>query len=363
MTRILLLTPRYPPYRGGALTYFSNLVDSLSTEHEFFVLTSYHPNAPIIENQDDSSTIYRVIPHWQNTPKVVRLLIGSITTFIAATILKVYKNFDGIHAHSTSFAVPGIAMFSVFTRCPIIYDCRDEDFPSRIIRLGNTVAWFSCASNIDSKLIEAGVPKEAIIRIPVINPDYVGRYTNEITPRDENDPFQIIYIGSLRELKGVPHLIRAFRIFSSKHTNSQLTLVGEGPLQETLKQTTKELGIEDKVEFTGALPHKDALKKLSNSDVLVLPSRSEGVPRVITEAFELGVPVVATPVGGIPDLLENGKTGLLIERTPESIAEALEEIYNDPQLRIKIIKRARDRTEDWNWSTISSRITEFYGYF
>lgn len=83
----------------------------------------------------------------------------------------------------------------------------------------------------------------------------------------------------------------------------------------------------------GELSHKDAVKEIAKSDVLVLPSKSEGLPRVIVEAFELGVPVICTPVGGIPDIVENYETGIFIHNNKTDILNALNDLYSNDELK------------------------------
>jgi colanic acid/amylovoran biosynthesis glycosyltransferase len=119
----------------------------------------------------------------------------------------------------------------------------------------------------------------------------------------------------------------------------RLAIVGDGPLRTELEAQANILGLADDVDFLGSLPEADTLLEISSSDVLVLPSFMEGLPIVLMEALGLGVPVVATRVAGIPELVEEGRTGLLF--SPSNwieLAEALDRLVADPTLRRRLGK-------------------------
>ena len=106
-------------------------------------------------------------------------------------------------------------------------------------------------------------------------------------------------------------LVRSFAELSARHDGVQLRLVGDGPERRDLEQLVSELNLVDRVTFAGRLTETDTLAEIARSDVLVLPSFMEGLPIVLMEAMALGVPVVASRVAGIPELVEDGVNGLL----------------------------------------------------
>ena len=122
-------------------------------------------------------------------------------------------------------------------------------------------------------------------------------------------------------------------------------LVGDGRERPSLEKTTSSLGIKDSVIFAGM--RKDVPEILSILDVFVLPSLNEGLPMALLEAQAAQIPVVATRVGAIPDVLENGVTGMLIPpKDPQAIAEAIIMILSDKQLASGIAQKGFERVRD-----------------
>lgn len=357
MKDIFVFAPRFHPQGGGSSIYFSNLVNDLSEEYEFHVLTFINPDEPV-KDMRGRATIYRVIPKGTLFPSPIRLAIESITSFLL-TMFILSKDIDIAHVHAASFATPGITLATYLWRIPIIYDCRDEMFPPWLVKLGHTSIWFSCASNIDSILIKNGIPKEKIMRVPVVNPPYVKDYSNRSSNENIQNGLDIIYVGRLVEKKGVHLLLTAFEKFVQEHPDAHLTLVGDDPVGNIV-QLIAEKELREHLTLTGELNHRNAIKQMSTSDVLILPSYDEGLPRVVIEAFELGIPVIATPVGGIPDIIKDYETGLLVNHTSQSILSALTTLYENDQLRHTISTEAQRKSQDWNWETAITQVSIAY---
>jgi len=352
MDSILIYTPIFKPKQGGASSYFGNLVGSLESDHNVVVLTTYVSGEPLIES-DEQATIYRLSPELRFLPLKIRALISSLLSFILALYLQIGNSFDVVHSHSTSVATPGIALSTSVTRVPLLYDCRDEDFPQTTITWGNVKLWFSCSSNIDYRLCEAGVREAKIQRIPVINPKYVSNYSSN----ENGGKFSVIFIGSVRKGKGTDIVLETFKQFANSKEDTELTIVGDGPLLNELKEDNK---INYNIKFTGSVPHEQALQLLAESDVLVLPSKREGVPRVILEAFEVGIPVIASSRGGITEVVHDKKTGLLTEPVASEVREALNELYQSEQLSKHLSENAKQVVQDREWRVIVERVTESY---
>ena len=123
-------------------------------------------------------------------------------------------------------------------------------------------------------------------------------------------------VGRLAEIKRQDLLILAFANVKSRIPDAHLLLVGDGPLLHELTNLVGDLGLGDHVHFAGYQPH--AAPYLQAMDVFALTSRSEGMPQALLEAAVIGVPIVASRVGGIPEVIESGRTGLLIEPGDEA---------------------------------------------
>lgn len=131
------------------------------------------------------------------------------------------------------------------------------------------------------------------------------------SPPDER---MVLFVGHLVPVKALPVLLDAWarRRASPSAVPERLVLIGEGEERARLQRQVQRAGLHDSVRFLGALPQADVADWISASDVLCLPSRSEGSPNVVVEALASGIPVVASRVGGIPDLVQDGVTGLLV---------------------------------------------------
>jgi glycosyltransferase involved in cell wall biosynthesis len=157
-------------------------------------------------------------------------------------------------------------------------------------------------------------------------------------PFEPNIPPHIVYLGRLSKEKGIDTLLRAFSIVRRK-MECKLDVFGSGPMFKELVAISQDLHINSDVIFHGRVACGEPLyKAYKQGDVFVLPSFSEGMPSCIPEAMSQGLPVIASSVGGIPDILLNGRAGILV--TPRdfvSLADAIEKILTDWDLRRKLI--------------------------
>jgi glycosyltransferase involved in cell wall biosynthesis len=135
----------------------------------------------------------------------------------------------------------------------------------------------------------------------------------------EDRPPRMITVASLEPKKGIDHLLRALGILSDTRPDFALDLVGDGPHREEYEELARRLGIEDRVVFHGASLQAEVVRLMRGADVLVMPSLTENLPLAIIEAMACGLPVVASRVGGIPEMVDD-QTGVLV---PPADAAAL----------------------------------------
>jgi sugar transferase (PEP-CTERM/EpsH1 system associated) len=142
-------------------------------------------------------------------------------------------------------------------------------------------------------------------------------------------------LGRLTEVKRQDLLLDAFSQVRRRVPDAHLLLVGDGPLMGDLRRHSCRLGLEEVIHFAGYQP--EPARYLAAMDVFALSSRSEGMPLVVLEAWASSVPVVATAVGGLPDLIDPGRTGELVPPgDPTALAEAVARLLEDPQLRSEL---------------------------
>ena len=152
-------------------------------------------------------------------------------------------------------------------------------------------------------------------------------------PHDKNI---VLFVGALRKIKGVDYLIEAAQSFVDRDT--YLFMVGrDDGLKKNLEKRAHELKIANYIKFTGPVNHEDIPLWISASDILVLPSLSEGRPNVILEALACEVPVVATDVGGIPELMVDGETGYLVPaKSPDELSRKINKLLDNKNRREKM---------------------------
>ncbi len=144
--------------------------------------------------------------------------------------------------------------------------------------------------------------------------------TTAITDRKD----VIGYIGRLSREKGVLNMIQAMPEIVNELPAVQLCIIGEGPLLESAKRMTQEEGLIEHVRFLGEVPHHQIPTCLNEMKLLVIPSYTEGLPTILLEAMACGTPVLATPVGNIPDIINDGENGFIIPtNSPSILASAI----------------------------------------
>lgn len=146
-------------------------------------------------------------------------------------------------------------------------------------------------------------------------------------------PPLIGYIGRLSGEKGVQHFAQALPAILSDQQDLRVLIGGDGQLRETIDASLQDEGLTARVNHPGWISHNDLPKYLNQLRLLVLPSYSEGLPNIMLEAMACGTPVLVTPVGAIPDVIIDGKTGFIMENnSPECIAENVKRALDSPDL-------------------------------
>ncbi|MDY6987493.1 MAG: glycosyltransferase family 4 protein [Thermodesulfobacteriota bacterium] len=172
---------------------------------------------------------------------------------------------------------------------------------------------------------------------------------------------KLLYVGRLAPEKGLICLLRAMgELLGRKNVEVSLLIVGEGPEEERLRGDACQLGLDEHVSFLGYVEHGCRLFDLyRQSDVYILPSLTEGWPQTLFEAMACAVPVVATRVGGIPHLIEDGYNGLLVSPgSPGEICRAVERLAGDLGLRNRIVRNGISTVEKHSMESERDRVVK-----
>lgn len=196
---------------------------------------------------------------------------------------------------------------------------------------------------IRSCLLERGYPAEKIVQ------HYIGVDTSKFSPGTRSADRYVLCVGRMAAKKGLDTLLRAFARIAQRHPSVRLVHVGSGPLDAELRALAASLGIVDRIDLRGSLPHDEVLALMRGAEVFALPSRrahdgdSEGLGIVFNEASACGIPIAATLHGGIPEAVLHGETGLLSpENDDEGLADHLDLLLGDRALAAQLGRRGRE---------------------
>ncbi|MBI1749313.1 MAG: glycosyltransferase [Acidobacteria bacterium] len=166
------------------------------------------------------------------------------------------------------------------------------------------------------------------------------------------EPLTILSVARLIAKKGLEDLIDAASILQRRGQDFRVEIIGTGPLRPALETRAALLGLSDHVSFLGAQPQERVRHAYQQAAIFALPcvvagdGDRDGIPTVLLEAMASGLPVISTPVSGIPELIESGRDGLLVApNKPELLADALDGLLNGAQLRERLARAAREKIE------------------
>ncbi|NWF95433.1 MAG: glycosyltransferase family 4 protein [Candidatus Thorarchaeota archaeon] len=289
-------------------------------------------------------------------------------------IVRLHKKtrFDVVHIHG---GFP-LAVFAVLLRISLgsttVVTLHSSPRPSRWFRrlprrlnpLAKVDAVIGTSEAIASEVLEMGVDPD---RVCAISSGVDLESVREWEQKRRDSSREVIFVGRLRGVKGVHFLIEAMRIVVDAIPDAHLTVVGDGPDLPELKLLVKRLGLDAAVTFTGSLSHSGVFRELAKASVFVLPSTftkrevGEGRPTALMEALCMGIPVVATRVGGIPELVRNGVNGFLVQpNQTRELAHCIVRVLSDYNLRKQLGQNGRVLGETVSWERTAERVEEVY---
>lgn len=365
---LVLCNGIYPNQTGGAEVHLFYMCHNLAERgYHVFVL------AP--------TTKFSSEPSEKNIPfvKIYLKLWSKPFTILSYTVKSLIESFrfrhhvEIVHAH-TAHPIPMVAAFlsSLITRRPYIISCRGSDirissrkFLHRMFQIPflHEAKKILVVSHELSEILRQryGIPKHQIL---VVENAYDDRIIHQLANIQLGTKAErgkrIINVANMRPEKDHITLLKGFKRLARSMKGVHLSLVGDGPLRGELEEFCIQQGIHN-VKFLGTLPHTDVLKHIANSDIFVLTSIEEGMPNVIIEALALGKPIIATAVGGIPEVVKDGVNGILVRpKSPDLIAKALERLLCDSELRRKLGKAAVESVKNRTWSKITEKYERIY---
>ena len=173
-------------------------------------------------------------------------------------------------------------------------------------------------------------------------------------------PFKILFVGRLHPQKGLVYLAEAVKIVVKKYPQVYVVIVGEGPKKQGLKKYIKKIGVSKYFIFKGMIFGGELIKEYKSSHLFVLPSVYEGLPLTLLEAWAAKLPVVATKVGEVSNLIQNGVNGVLVEpANSNELAKAITFVIEDEN-RNKLGEEGAKIAKKYNWDEIAERIYKIF---
>lgn len=317
-----------------------------------------------LKQADIETKRFRSIRHYN--PVTAIPAVGAVSHYLRS------EEFDLVHTHSTEAGIIGRFAASLVD-IPVIHTVHGvpfasdrNDFLEKFILQCERVA----ARRTDRLITNADAIADDYLARGIGKPtQYTTVYSGidlstfrAATPASDiiGDGVRIVMVGRLADGKGFEDLLAA--VDRLEHAELSVYLVGEGPLRESLEDEIRRRGLSDTVEMLGY--REDISAILAACDVFVLPSYREGTPRVITEAMASGLPVIATEIAGIPEQVEDGTNGILIQHGDvAALASELERLVESRELREQFGAASQERVERFSVATMLSDIDSVYQEF
>ena len=362
--KIALLTYTFPPkWLSGTEVATYNIAKYLAKRgHSVHVITSRDKGLPQIEDKDGFQ-IHRT--------KFFRIkYLGRIIFW--AKIVKILKNIDPdiVHSQMIGMGVPALAAKKLFGIPYIIWGRGSDVYLTRKYErlflkpvLKKADAVIALTEQMKEKIGEFYERDAFVIPNGINLEEYAGLSKENLRAELQfgRSDKVIIYIGRLSPVKGVEYLIRAMRLVKDKEPDAKLMLIGDGSEKEKLKSIIKKLNLEHLVMHLPQLPNQNIPKYAVASDVLVLPSLSEGFPMTILEAMASGLPIVSTKVSGLPEIVKEGKNGFLVEPgNPEQLADKILLLLKDDGVRATMSANNKESVKQYGWETVIGKLEKIY---
>jgi len=398
--RVVMVTTSYPRFPGDSVgTFMEPIAKGVAARgHEVHIVAPWHPAITRAREEDGVFFhFFKYAPIRQlnvfgyasglRADEHVRGAAWAAAPFaLAAGWFKAMRvaqkrRATVMHGH---WVVPGGAIAS-FARpsLPLVISLHGSDVfvaeriaPARTLArrvLGRAGCVTACSADLASRAVSLGAPPARIEVVPYgVNarrfaPDADAREALRTGVRIPTDTPLLFSAGRLVRKKGFEYLIDALPMVSTTAA-PVLAIAGVGDLRQELETRVRTAGLASRVMFLGNLKQDQVATWLAAADVAVVPSvrddsgNVDGLPNTVMEALASGTPLVATPAGGIGAVVEDGRTGLLVEeRDPAALARAIASLLQDPSLRRRIGQDARAMIEArYGWDAVASRFEETY---
>lgn len=372
--RLLIFSPYFPPHVGGLEGYVSDLDDVLLRSGEVDEITVFTPwlpaEGPLRERRGQGYLVVRY-PAIELIPNFPVPRLWRREPWRALRSIHPSGN-DVFVSHTRFFLTSALALVCArLLRRPLLHVEHGSDYVQLSGRLPRMAArvydlllgrWLLRHADGVVAISHAAavfVDRLSGREVPVVHRGMWTERLEAVQPDGEVLAWAagrpvVSFVGRLIDGKGVPDLLHAY---AQSPLEAVVYIVGDGPRRVELEALAEQLGVSARVKFLGYLPEERAWGVIRASDVVVNPSYTEGLPTSVLEAALLSRAILATDVGGTPEIIEDGVGGLLFKaRDVEALRSGLERLLGDPELRERMGDRARtDAVGRFDWNVSAAR--------
>ncbi len=339
--RVLHIVPNFSP--GGAERLVVDLMEATDEGRFEVVAVSLYPESGTILEREIKAKGLKVYFLNKHLGLDLRMI---------PQLYRLFRSFRPDVVHTHLYVLRYTLLPTLLCRIPVRVHTVHSVAQKEVDRIGKLVHWIAfrlggvlpvSISQEVANTVRAVYGQD--IYTPVIyNGIPTGRFVSKNGwngPKKEKE-VTLLHVGRFAPPKNHLLLIEVFAQALKDYPKMRLWLVGDGPLRPEVERVVEKKGLSDKVFFLGI--RDDVPKLLAESDVFILPSDWEGVPLTVLEAMAAGKPVIATAVGGVPELVENGVTGILVPpHNSKALAQGILRLAKDPDLRQRMGKAAQER--------------------
>jgi len=358
--KIAILAGFVPTQVGGTEIATCYLAQHLAERgHQVHIITG---DIPSIAPQIDGIQIHKV--------RIIRGKLLEFISFLVACISIIRKiKPDIVHAQNIVRALPARVIKAILGKPYVVYG-RGSDiyflssFNRFISRIALSGASRLIAQTDDMKKSLSRLYRRNIVVIP--NGVELDKFTG--ISREEsrhqlriNDQEKILlFVGRLEPIKGVRYLVEAMSLIAQEN-KVRLLIVGDGGERQMLETLAARLKLTASISFQGQVPHDTIPQYMAAGDIFILPSLSEGFPLTSLEAMASGLPIIATEVRGMPEIIAEGENGFLVPpRKPRKLAEKILLLLNNSELREKMARNNREKARQYSWENVAKKLDEVY---
>lgn len=326
--RILHIIPNFGP--GGAERLVVDLMEAMDKERfEVAAVSLYPPSDTILEKEIEQKGLNVFFLHKRK----------GLDLKIVPSLFQVILSFRPHVVHTHRYALRYAFLPTLLGRVPIRVHTLHNVAQNEVDAVGKWVhrlafRWLGVVPVSISSAVAETVKMlyGSSLNTPVIyNGIPTSRFLSVRLATIPREKLRLLHIGRFAPQKNHLLLLEGYARALAEYPSMELWLVGDGSLQEEVEKQVQLKGLQEYVKFLGL--RKDIPELMNQSDVLLLPSDWEGVPLVVLEAMTAGKPIIATQVGGVPELVEEGVTGLLVPpRDPDALAAAILRLAREPKL-------------------------------